>query len=83
MNKANLFKRMKFIRKLAIFTLFLGIVAITIAMIKIQTEIAQYSTYSTQYVLDQTLTIQQLQETETELAAGRLRLPFTCRTFPL
>jgi sortase A len=67
MNKANLFKRVKFIRMLAVFTLFLGIGAITIAMIKIQTEIAQYSTYSNQYVLEQTLTIQKLQETAKEL----------------
>jgi len=67
MNKANLYKRMKFIRMLAVFTLFLGIGAITIAMLKIQSDIAQYSIYSTQYVLDQNITIQQLQETETEL----------------
>jgi len=63
---------MKFIRMLAVFTLFLGIGAITIAMVKIQSEIAQYSTYSNQYVLEQTLTIQQLQETATELKNNSL-----------
>jgi len=67
MNKANQFKRTKLIRMLAVFVLVLGIGAITIAMIKIQSEIAQYSTYSNQYVLEQTFTIKQLQETATEL----------------
>jgi|GEM_PF-1731481 len=67
MNKANLHNRLKIIRLLALFTLFVGIGAISLAVVKIQSEVAQYSTYGTDYVVEQNLSIQQLQQTAAEL----------------
>lgn len=52
---------------LAVFTLFLGIGLISVAMVKIQSEVARYSTYSTDFILEQHLSIQQLQETAAKL----------------
>ena len=52
---------------LAVFTLFLGIGAISLAVFKIQAEVAQYSTYGIDYVVEQTLSIQQLQETAAKM----------------
>ena len=58
---------MKFVRMLAVLTLFLGIGVITVAVFKIQSEVARYSTYSTDFIIEQHLSIQQLQETATKL----------------